>query len=74
MERCKTCKHWEPYIIEHPFSGSTDERAGGFCESEKITEDYGRGFGPDMLVYTYTEGGAFWTGPEFGCVLHEQKE
>ena len=74
MKRCKTCKHWVPYLTAHP-NGSLNspaERAGGFCESVKINESCGEEtYAPDMLCYTYMEGGAFWTGPEFGCVHHE---
>jgi hypothetical protein len=24
-----------------------------------------------MLIYEYSEGGVFWTGPDFGCVHHQ---
>ena len=71
MERCKTCKHWTPYSTKYPNGGAPDdERLGGICGSDKLTEDYGQGHGADMLVYPYSEGGEFWTGPEFGCVNH----
>ena len=73
MERCKTCKHWTPYATKYPNGGAReDERAGGICGSAKLVEDYGQGHGADMLVYPYSEGGEFWTGPDFGCVNHEQ--
>jgi hypothetical protein len=49
-----------------------DTRAGGICRSDKLIEDWGQGHGADMLVYPYSEGGSFWTGPDFGCVHHEQ--
>ena len=71
MERCKTCKHWERGSANY---ADKDEHAGGFCRSEKIGEDHGQGFKPDTLVYSYDEGGSFWTGAEFGCVNHEQAE
>ncbi len=48
-----------------------DEHTGGICGSNKLAEDRGQGYGHDMLVYPYNEGGEFWTGPEFGCVHHE---
>jgi hypothetical protein len=49
-----------------------DRRAGGICRSEKLTENWGQEHGADMLLYEYDEGGGFWTGPDFGCVHHEQ--
>jgi hypothetical protein len=72
MERCKTCKHWVPYETDRQSGSARDnERAGGFCHSDKLTEDFGT-HDLDMLVYPYNEGcDAFWTGPEFGCVHHE---
>lgn len=72
MNTCKTCKHWTPYTTKYPNGGAPeDERSGGLCGSEKLTEDYGLGHGADMLVYPFMEGGDFWTGPQFGCVHHE---
>lgn len=74
MPRCVTCKHWTPYPTKYPEkirSDGVDD--GGICESEKLTEDWGGEHGADMLVYPYTEGGHFWTGPEFGCVHHQPK-
>jgi hypothetical protein len=56
--RCKTCKFW----VNHPSFGPT-------CEHEKLGEDIS---GVDVLTYTYSEGGAFHPGPEFGCVHHEE--
>ena len=66
MNHCKTCKHWT--LVQEKFK-SLDENAGGICGSLKLTEDLGR-HGADMLVYSYPEGGEFWTGPDFGCVHH----
>jgi len=72
MEHCSTCKHWTPYIIKHPNGyAKKDERDGGFCGNDKITEDLGR-HNHVMLVYSYNEGGEFWTGPDFGCVNHTE--
>lgn len=74
MERCRTCKHWVPYLTEFPnlSFNETDVQNGGYCHnSAKLTEDHGQGHGADMLVYAYDESGRFWTGPEFGCVHHE---
>ena len=73
--RCKTCAKWEHdaefYTLRHD---GRVKIAGGICISEKLTEDYsdGQERGCDELVYPYNEGGHFWTGPEFGCVHHEQ--
>jgi hypothetical protein len=72
METCKTCKHWMPYSYWLPkCSASEAKKAGGPCQSEKLVEDWGDGYGADMLIYEYSEGGWFWTGPDFGCVHHQ---
>jgi hypothetical protein len=74
METCKTCKHWMPYSDWHPNHAGEDKKAGGLCQSEKLVEDertWGHGYGADMLIYEYSEGGVFWTGPDFGCVHHQ---
>ena len=70
MDRCKTCKHWAP--CTSAAHGENDKKAGGICSSDKIVEDYGQGHGADTMVYSYSEGGEFWTGPEFGCVHHQR--
>jgi hypothetical protein len=64
MEHCKTCKNWKRF--------STEDEDGGECKSEKLTEPAGHDDETDMLVYSYDEGGVFWTGPDFGCVHHEE--
>lgn len=73
MNHCKTCKHWVKYqqtILDD--DGSARLKAGGgMCGSEKLTENWGE-HGSDMLVYSYAEGGGFWTGPNFGCVHHQE--
>jgi hypothetical protein len=63
-ERCKTCKHWNR--SKPNFNPTADF---GQCVSDKLAES---DVTPtlDMLVYEYMEGGAFFTGPEFGCVHH----
>lgn len=57
MNTCKTCEH---------------RNASGNCECEKLAEDYGfsEEEKKDMLVYSYTEGGGFWVGDNFGCIHH----
>ena len=73
MDRCKTCEHWAPCSSDTSFANrKNDEKAGGICRSDKITEDHWGRHGSDWLVYPYQEGGYFWTGPDFGCVHHEQ--
>jgi hypothetical protein len=70
MDRCKTCKHWAPCAsMAHR---ENYKKAGGICSSDKIVEDRWRGYGADMMVYSYAEDGEFWTGPDFGCVHHQQ--
>ena len=74
MPRCTTCKHWVPANEKYPRNHwDEDKQAGGLCESPKLTEDHEFRHDADMLVYPYTEGGEFWTGPKFGCVNHEAK-
>ena len=54
---CGTCKH----------------RISGFCESEKLSEDWGQSDNKreDMLLYQYQETGGFLVGERFGCVHHD---
>lgn len=73
MNTCKTCVHWVPELDQ---DGRIKESRvlGGDCISHLIGEDYGRSaFTEKSLVYSYAEGGSFWTGPDFGCVNHEHK-
>lgn len=68
---CKTCVHWvQNEDAKHEFAD------GGYCGHGKVGEDYysEEAYQPDALVYSYLEGGRFWTGPEFGCVHHKGKE
>jgi hypothetical protein len=60
------------YQISEPAHTHKDRQVGGICGNENLTEDYGV-HGDDMLVYPYTEGGEFWTGPKFGCVHFESR-
>ena len=70
MNHCKTCKHWTRFREKYPGAyKSPDVDAGGICQSSKLVEEGAHG--ADMLVYSYAEGGEFWTGPEFGCVHHQ---
>lgn len=60
MNHCETCLH------------RNDQ---GNCKSPKLDED---DHDPsqqrdNMLLYSYTEGGSFWVGPQFGCVHHTPK-
>lgn len=69
--RCKTCKHWNQFPTRHGFRG---------CNNEHIHPGY-----HDINSLSPTEAlngcvsdsdeGAYplVTGPEFGCVLHEEK-
>ena len=66
IPRCMTCKHWSPDL------DAVGARAlGGHCLNEtKLSDGCGK-YLPDGLEYDYSEGGGFWTGPEFGCIHHE---
>lgn len=67
MQTCKTCIFWTKDITK-----SNWRISGGICTSKKLTED--SDYAADSLVYSYDEGGSFWTGPEFGCVHHKERE
>jgi hypothetical protein len=72
MNRCKTCRWWDQSSGRLSPSGSTGR--GGDCSNEgKLHENYVVQAEDDHLVYSYNEGGGFWTGPEFGCVHHEAR-
>lgn len=60
VKTCGTCKH----------------RISGFCESEKLGEDWGQSDfdRSDMLLYSHSDGGWFLVGERFGCVHHEPKD
>lgn len=57
MNTCKTCKHRDK---------------DGDCTSNKLADDWGQNDEEksDMLIYSYSEGGSFWVGENFGCVHH----
>ena len=57
--------YWTPCTKD---SFPPGRKAGGLCQSDKITEYYGGPYEKNMLIYPYHENGHFWTGPEFGCV------
>jgi len=67
---CKTCKHWNA-----DNKNNSEYRGVGVrvCECGKITEPMNlNGSALDAMIYSYDESGWFWTGPEFGCVHHEE--
>lgn len=73
MKRCKTCKWWER-DVEH--IGPEQCRP---CNSSKIGEPYhlykrSTDKDLDILSYTYDEAGYILTGPDFGCVHHEDRD
>ncbi len=70
MNTCKSCKHWDKSQTRGLYT-KPDEAAGATCVSPKLMENWDEKFEPDTLVYSYTEGGSFWVGPDFGCVHHE---
>jgi len=48
----------------------------GNCDCEKLHETGprdDRSATSDHLIYCYDESGAFWVGPEFGCVHWRKK-
>jgi hypothetical protein len=66
---CKTCKYWGTGDRStEPPRGPANLK---YCNSEKLDENgYQKAsdITDDMLLYDYTEGGGFGTGPDFGCV------
>lgn len=76
--RCSTCVHWFRGNWSNLRGLGLDENPR--CNSPKIAElargeeDYqAQKDQDDMLVYSYYEGGTFFTGPNFGCVHHEER-
>ena len=68
MNKCETCK-WHK---EDPWIAEPVKSMGNICVCPKLTEDDGiEDYQVNTLVYSYPEGGNFWTGNEFGCVHHE---
>lgn len=64
MNTCKTCK-WHNDDIDFRVA----EHGGGVCTCPKLCEEYRvEDYASDQLVYSYSEGGSFWTGNDFGCV------
>ena len=65
MNQCKTCDFWGEFGTQESF---------GICHHPKLA-DLGavRGQGPDVLGYEFDEGVAILTGPEFGCIHHEER-
>lgn len=48
---------------------------GGYCKNlDNIGEDVGQGPGEndDRLIYSYSEGGYFKVGANFGCVHYDE--
>lgn len=67
MNNCKTCKYWGKKRKEHPHMKT--------CRAPNIF--YGYHHKIDELPNTSAlveddEGWGMFTGPDFGCVLHEQ--
>lgn len=61
--RCGTCKH---------------RKERGYCRSQKLADTHdlsplSLGYGSDVLIYQFPEGGEFMVGENFGCVHHEPK-
>jgi hypothetical protein len=68
MATCKTCAHWTE---EAPYN-QPERFVVRVCGCLKLQEDF-HGHEMDSLCYPYIEGGAFYTGPDFGCVHHLEK-
>lgn len=75
MNTCKTCKWWGPsYVSEYRH---TPESGFGHCDSPKILEGYGhdpKTSPQDAAIIENDEGWGWATGPDFGCIHHEEKK
>jgi hypothetical protein len=81
MNTCKTCKHWfkakelNINCSEQP----KQMEAGGICRSIKLMDDgmarhESSYYLPDMLIFPFEGGSDLWTGPDFGCIHHDNKQ
>lgn len=68
--KCATCKYW------NAAAGAGYSKGFGVCENNRKLLEVGEegADSNDVLVYKYSEGGCFYTGPEFGCVHHSKRE
>jgi len=69
MNTCKTCKFWTDNPWGHPVPR-------GSCLSPKFLYGYNIALdkiAPDEVLVENDEGWGFVTGPDFGCVHHEEK-
>ena len=75
MNKCKTCE-WHK-VPKNPTDDNESTNGGDCCcpKIYEVSEEPGReeGYSKDHFVYSYSEGGWFWTGFEFGCIHHEEK-
>lgn len=68
MNTCKTCRYWGEGFYR-------DDDADRICDHPKHGEcvDSNHKGATDLLIYPYSEGASFITGPNFGCIHHEAK-
>jgi len=66
---CRTCRHWKPDVVQH-----LPPRVDHLCSHPKLGDDMDvdKSAG-DALWYEWAEGGGIYTGPNFGCVHHEER-
>lgn len=78
MQRCKTCKHWDPLAVGERDQVYRDAYAPNhYCRllSNGSNEGDTLGDDNDLLPAAKGIGGvAVTTGPEFGCVHYHLKE
>ena len=65
---CKTCKHWRKYR-EAPRGAMQATFGWGACENPRFTDN---ATGSDLIRRDWGNR-AFATGPDFGCIHHEEK-
>lgn len=70
---CKTCFFWDEERRDRSVRQFDREGILRICGHPKLS-DLGFVSGhSDSLAYEYDEGGLILTGPEFGCVHHEER-
>lgn len=70
MNTCRTCKFWE---IEETLTRTYILSGAGECCCQKIRDTDGDVLADELVHESYGMGRRFWTGPDFGCVHHQNK-
>lgn len=88
MDRCATCKHWQPLLDPHTVDASTRQTAGqghlywkpnsGVCAQARFHTYYDRDSAFDESRMWVQDGSDYFaaliTKGDFGCVEHAPKD